>query len=71
MFKLIDIVFNYSLTHYILGGILMKKKKSIYRESPEARLERVRAEGSKLHTRVVESKKHYNRKKFKKGGINE
>ena len=49
----------------------MKKKKSIYRESPEARQNRVREEGSKLHTRVVESKKRYNRKKFKKGGTDE
>lgn len=37
-----------------------------YKESPEARRERVAAEGNKFRQRVVESKKVYNRKKIKK-----
>ena len=47
------------------------KKKTIYRESPEARKERVRTEGNRFHTRVVKSKKQYDRQKFKKGENNE
>ena len=37
----------------------------LIKETPEQRKERVRASGSAYHPRVVESKKKYNRKKFK------
>ena len=39
----------------------------LIKETPEQRKERVRASGSCYHTRVVESKKKYNRQKYKKG----
>ena len=39
----------------------------LIKETPEQRKERVRQSGSCYHTRVVESKKKYNRQKYKKG----
>ena len=48
-----------------------KKKQltqlDLIKETPEQRKERVRASGSAYRTRVVESKKKYNRQKYKKG----
>jgi hypothetical protein len=50
----------------------MKKKIKInpldlLKETPEQRKERVRQSGNAYHTRIVESKKKYNRQKYKKG----
>ena len=38
---------------------------NLIKETPEQRKERVRESGSAYRTRIVESKKRYNRKKFK------
>lgn len=52
----------------------MKKKKrkkltmlDLIKETPEQRKERVRQSGNAYRTRIVESKKKYNRQKYKKG----
>ena len=52
----------------------MKKKKvkkltqlDLIKETPQERKQRVRESGNAYCTKVVESKKRYNRQKYKKG----
>ena len=47
---------------------MKEKVPAMYRESKEARRQRVANEGNKFRQRVVTSKKVYDRKKIKKGG---